>query len=245
MIAVLVSFIVSACDKKNGIDDDNILKNEKATISITSADVSTVIIEKELSDWQRAYADYFKDYDMSSIQFLYIDDINGDGIPEVFNSGDILYYSKGEIKSFGGYFFMFFCEYLPETNQIVTFYNGINGGRIITFYSYNADTEDYETDNEYKRYSKGGCTLNDEEIDMTDEEFYRMYDELHAASFDFTPLTLEDVGDDFTAYFEEKLFFTVTNSSQIDYSETTIAHETIKFLAFFVIVLTNLPFASV
>ena len=165
--------------------------------------------EKELSDWQKAYAEFLAaEFPALDMPFLYINDINNCGVPELIIFGSIFYYSNGEIKGRWSSGARSYAMYLPVSNQIIISEYGINGSGRIAFYSFNEETADYSVvEAEYRRLNDGSYTLNGEETDITDEIFNEMLAEWRAVSYDYISLSLDDVGGDFTAYIEEKLFY--------------------------------------
>ena len=112
-------------------------------------------------NWQSAYYEFFNSFDIESIKYLYIGDLNGNGIPEVMINNGILYYCNGEIKGEVGSAPSpgLIYSYLPETNQIIKSLSTPAGGIwIVTLYSYNLDTDDYEESDIYYRHRDGSVS---------------------------------------------------------------------------------------
>jgi len=232
LLLILPLIIFTACKNNESIVGENEITgtvevSERTDIIVFEQTVVDTISTTEINDenaevllfsdksyaydWQRAFAEYFdfkmadgwgNEIKLDNIKRMYIDDINGDGIPEVMISDEslrhnysmgILYYSSGEIKGFVGYYFRY-MKYFPEVNQIVDAHIGANGGAIILF-AYNADINDYEPIAEYSgRFG---------------EEYEKAASELEYANsaLEFTPLTFEDVSGDWRSYLEENLFY--------------------------------------
>jgi len=222
----LISFVFSACDRTSKIDDDNILKNEKATISTMSAEVSAIIIEKEFSDWQRAYADYFNsNLTNEYLSSVYIEDINNCGIPEVFflyptPSVTLIYYIKGSIQAIdfnlASMGTTIFFGYLKETNQIL-YVRARNG---YEWFVYNWTDDGYEEKHTYINDSHyegmnthnedGAFYINSEEV--SEEEYEQLENEVinllgNMIEFElFTNNNKENNQNGILGYIEEKLF---------------------------------------
>ena|GEM_PF-6102449 len=122
----------------------------------------------------------------------------------IINSG-IFYYSNGEIKGEIGAPPNGFYEYLPKTNQILFFMNGANGGNRI-LYGYNGISSDYsDVITRFSHTSQGYYGIDGAEVG--EDQYYEKLSNLTANLLDYTYLTRSDVDGDFTAYFEEKLFY--------------------------------------
>ncbi len=130
ILPVIIMIIFNGCIDSGS--QDNI--NESALIA-SDIQNETKMLQDYTYEWQKSYSDYLNDYE-NLLLGIYIDDINGDNIPEVIldinglGSLNVLYFINTEMKvleltvaSFGH------TNYIEETGQFINlhFYGHTTG----------------------------------------------------------------------------------------------------------------------
>jgi len=151
-------------------------------------------------DWQKAFAEFLngENGEMVYTAFsLYIEDINGDGIPEIMPNNGLYYYNNGVIYGGGGYNKMLPYHYLPETNEVVRFTTG--SGAWAYVYSW----DNFEV---IREFSSWDTDENGNLISVADK-FSEIYENLISNAYKYEPLYIDDVGGSWVEYINEKLFY--------------------------------------
>lgn len=97
-------------------------------------------------NWKVKYIDYIQSNINLGMYALYIEDITGDGIPDILRAGAsssemyVLYMSHGEIKELESSPHAFYAP----TYALVTDYGG--SGERYTYYEYDQDKQEYSAD---------------------------------------------------------------------------------------------------
>lgn len=172
---------------------------ETSVVTSSEAETTTEVTKEFTYDWQRAYAELFTNEYESLIytaSTLYIDDINGDGVPEVMPVGGLYYYNNGVICGGAGYYKITPYYYLPKTNQILVYTSGTGG--YLTTYSW----DNFEQ----------GDTISSWDVDeygnqISAKEFFSIYDDLISSAYEYKPLRIEDFDGSWEEYINEKLFY--------------------------------------